>query len=157
MNVGSTIASRTRSAVAIAAAGVALVGIKKAFDITKQAAKFKQSMTAASRQFGKDGDAIIKKLKEVSAGTISNADLIEAANRAMALNVTSDLDQMAELLEVARIRGRAMGIDTTQAFNDIVTGIGRASPLILDNLGIITKGWAEEAKAAGGAFDRARP
>jgi hypothetical protein len=30
-----------------------------------------------------------------------------------------------------------MGISTTQAFNDIVTGIGRASPFILDNLGIV--------------------
>jgi hypothetical protein len=29
-----------------------------------------------------------------------------------------------------------MGISATQAFNDIVTGLGRMSPLILDNLGI---------------------
>ena len=34
-----------------------------------------------------------------------------------------------------------------------MTGIGRASPLILDNLGIITKGWAEEASAVGKAYD----
>jgi hypothetical protein len=31
---------------------------------------------------------------------------------------------------------RVFGIDTTQAFNDVVTGVGRASPQILDNLGI---------------------
>ena len=35
-----------------------------------------------------------------------------------------------------QVRGRAMGLSTTQAFGDIVTGIGRMSPLILDNLGI---------------------
>ncbi len=136
-----------------AGAGVAALAISKAFNITKAAAKFQQSMQAAEKQFGKSGDEIIKKLKEVSANTISNADLISAANKAMALNVTTDLDQMAKLMEVARIRGQAMGIDTTQAFEDIVTGIGRGSPLILDNLGIITKGWAEEAKAAGKAMD----
>jgi hypothetical protein len=104
-------------------------------------------------QFGVSADKVIKKLSEVSKGTISNADLIESANKAMALGVTSDLDEMAQLMEVARVRGQAMGLDTTQAFQDIVTGIGRGSPLILDNLGIITKGWAEEAKAAGGAMD----
>ena len=57
-------------------------------------------------------------------------------------------------MEVAAVRARAMGLTTTQAFNDMATGIGRMSPMILDNLGIITKGWAEEAKAAGVAYDQ---
>lgn len=133
--------------------GVVIVGIKKAFDFSKEAAKFEQAMSAAEKQFGKSGDNILRKLREVSQGTVSNADLIESANRAMALNVTTDLDKMAKLLEIARVRARSMGIDTTQAFNDIVTGIGRQSPLILDNLGIITKGWLDEAKSAGVAGD----
>ncbi len=127
--------------------------IKKGLNLGKEFALFQQSVKAMESQFGVSADNIIKKLGEVSKGTISNADLVSAANRAMALNVTTDLDEMAQLLEVARVRGQAMGVDTTQAFNDIVTGIGRASPLILDNLGIITKGWDKEAKAAGGAFD----
>jgi len=137
-------------------AGVAgsVVAIKKAFDFSKEFAAFEQSTTAMSKQFGKNADEVIKSLKKVSDGTISNAKLVEGANRAMALNVTKDIGQMSELLEVARFRAQAMGISTTQAFDDIVTGIGRQSPLILDNLGIITKGWAEEAKAAGVAFDQ---
>ena len=133
--------------------GTTIVTIKKAFDFSKEAAKFEQAMAAAERQFGVSADNILKKLKEVSQGTVSNTDLIESANRAMALNVTRDLDKMAKLLEISRVRARSMGIDTTQAFNDIVTGIGRQSPLILDNLGIITKGWLDEAKAAGVAGD----
>ncbi|MBU1235027.1 MAG: hypothetical protein KKC77_19240, partial [Proteobacteria bacterium] len=136
-----------------AVVGTVAVAFKKVFDISQQAAKFNQSMTAARQQFGVDADKMIKKLKEVSDGTIANTDLISAANRAMALNVTKDIDKMAQLMEVARVRGRAMGLDTTQAFNDLVTGIGRGSPLILDNLGIITKGWADEAKGAGKAMD----
>ncbi len=131
-----------------------IVAIKKAFDMAQEAAKFNQSMTAMSKRFGVDADKMLKKLKEVSDGTVSNADLVSAANRAMALNVTKDIDQMAKLLEVARVRAQTMGITTTQAFNDIATGIGRQSPLILDNLGIITKGWADEAKAAGKAYDQ---
>ena len=138
------------------AAGVtaSIVGIKKAFDFTAEFASFQQSTTAMKNQFGKDADEVISKLKAVSGGTISNAKLVEGANRAMALNVTKDMDKMAQLLEVARFKAQAMGVDTTQAFLDITTGIGRNSPLILDNLGIITKGWAEEAKAAGVAMDQ---
>jgi hypothetical protein len=137
-----------------AAAGTAMAAIKKSFDLSKEAARFEQSMQAAEKQFGKSGKEILKTLKAVSGGTIANADLITAANKTMALNVTQDLGQMAKLLEVARIRAQAMRTDTTEAFSDITTGIGRMSPLILDNLGIITKGWAEEAKAAGVAFDQ---
>ena len=44
---------------------------------------------------------------------------------------------------------RDMGTTTQQAFNDIATGVGRASPLILDNLGLSLKlGAANEAMAA---------
>jgi hypothetical protein len=152
---GSKSANILQSAWVKAAAGitVAVVGLKKAFDFGKEGAKIQQSMEATAQQFGVNVDKMVKKLREASAGTVSNANLIESANRAMALNVTKDMDKMSELLEVARARAKAMGIDTTQAFSDIVTGIGRQSPLILDNLGIITKGWAEEAKAAGKAFD----
>ena len=46
---------------------------------------------------------------------------------------------MTALINVARSRGAAMGLTLTQAFNDIVTGLGRESALILDNLGITIK------------------
>ena len=134
--------------------GLLAVGTaKKAIDFSKEFAKFEQGAKAMETQFGVSSKEVIKRLDAVAKGTISSADLVQSANRAMALNVTSDLDKMSKLLEVARVRSHAMGTDTTQAFEDIVTGIGRASPLILDNLGIITKGWDEEAKAAGKAFD----
>jgi len=41
------------------------------------------------------------------------------------------------LLKVATQASVEMGVSVTKAFNDITTGVGRASPLILDNLGII--------------------
>jgi hypothetical protein len=136
-----------------AGAFAAFQTIKKGMSLAKEFALFQQSTKAMEAQFGVSSDKIIKKLNEVAKGTISNADLISSANRAMALNVTTDIDEMAQLMEVARVRGQAMGLDTEQAFSDLVTGIGRGSPLILDNLGIITKGWDKEAKEAGKAMD----
>jgi hypothetical protein len=115
--------------------------------------KFEQASTAIELSFNKMGDAVVFQLNRAAEGTVSAIDLIMSANRTMALNVTTDVNKMATLLQYARIRARAMGITTTQAFNDIATGIGRQSPKILDNLGIIIKGWNEEAKAAGVAYD----
>jgi len=65
-----------------------------------------------------------------------------SANKAMMLGVSDNADTLGRLLEVAAERGKALGLTTTQAFSDIVTGIGRLSPMILDNLGIVTGGAA---------------
>jgi len=81
--------------------------------------------------------SMLDKLREASQGTISDSELMLTANKAMMLGVTADADQMARLLEIASIRGRALGLSTQKAFEDIAVGIGRGSPLILDNLGIV--------------------
>lgn len=113
---------------------------KGTFDFSAEGAKLTRLADAGeevARQFGGNMDLIIQKVKEASLGTVSEMDIISGANRAMMLGLGADADQLANLMEVAALRGRAMGLDTTKAFNDIVTGVGRASPLILDNLGIV--------------------
>lgn len=99
-------------------------------------------------QAGISGDTLVSELKRVSAGTVDTTSLMLASNKAMALGVGKDMKTMTTLMEIARLKGQNMGLDTTQAFNDIVTGIGRGSPLILDNLGITIKlGEAQERYA----------
>jgi hypothetical protein len=101
---------------------------------------------------GNQATAAIERLREASRGQISDMDLMLSANRAMMLGVTQDAEEMARLMEVAIARGGAMGLTATQAFNDLVTGIGRAQPEILDNLGILTggqAGYAAYAKSIG--------
>jgi len=144
-----------KSAIDIAA--MAIEKFKQVYDFAQMGAVNERLRTSGQQLaagFSTDMDTIIAKVKEASLGSVSEMDIVAAANRAMMLNVTGNADQMANLMQVAAFRARAMGITTTQAFNDMVTGIGRNSPLILDNLGIITKGWAEEAKAAGVAYDQ---
>lgn len=88
-------------------------------------------------------------LREASRGTISDMDLMLAANQAQLLGVGQNVEELSQLLEIAAFRGRAMGLSTTQAFSDMVRGIGRTSPMILDNLGIVVDAegtytaWAE--------------
>lgn len=85
---------------------------------------------------GQSYDKFIARLRAASGGTITDFDLMASASKSMSLGVTSDMEQMGDLLEVARFKARKFGMDTSQAFADIVTGVGRGSPLILDNLGI---------------------
>jgi len=94
------------------------------------------------------GEATLAQLRDASRGTISDANLMLAANRAMMLGVSTSAGDLANLLEVAAFRGRALGLSTQQAFSDIVTGIGRMSPLILDNLGIVVDAEARFAEYA---------
>jgi hypothetical protein len=93
--------------------------------------------TAFVDQWGEQAPDAMQKLRDASLGAISDMDLQLAANRAMMLEVTTDADQLAGLLQAATERGRALGVGTTQAFNDIVTGIGRESKMILDNEGYV--------------------
>ena len=122
--------------------GIALGAIKAgqaAFEMGR-AASASLSLRAAfddlSEGAGTTGDALLNAMRDAARGTISDSELILSANRAMLLGVSKDAESMATLIEIAAARARAMGLSTAQAFNDIVTGIGRASPLILDNLGI---------------------
>lgn len=145
-----------KASLALAAFGVVAT---QAFEFGRegaQIARLEASGRSLAASYGGSMDKMLAAMKRAALGTVAETDLILSANRAMMLGVSTDADQMANLLEVAALRGRAMGLSTTQAFNDIVTGIGRMSPLILDNLGIVTNLNArveEWAKANGVAAD----
>uniref|UniRef100_A0A6M3L041 Putative tail tape measure protein n=2 Tax=viral metagenome TaxID=1070528 RepID=A0A6M3L041_9ZZZZ len=124
--------------IAMAAAGAVITAafglmVKSAMEVESTRAAF-ESLAKSNGQAASD---ILDALQKASAGTITNSDLMLAANRAMVLGVAKNSDQFTSLMEIARDRAKTMGISVTQAFNDIVTGIGRGSPLILDNLGLV--------------------
>lgn len=130
------------------------------WEIAKQGAQLqeaRQSFDNYAKSVGKSADEIISKLRKASGGTISELGLVVTASKAMSLGVTQDADKMANLLEIARNKARLFGMDTSQAFEDIVTGIGRGSPLILDNLGIkIPAGFDEMTKSMSDADKMAK-
>lgn len=98
---------------------------------------------------GTTGQALLDALRVASGGEISDLNLQLAANRAQLLGVADSAQEFATLMSIARDRAQQMGISTSQAFNDLVTGLGRGSALILDNLGItVSVTEANEAYAA---------
>ena len=88
---------------------------------------------------GANSERMLGDLRKASGGLISDSDLMLSANKALLLGVANTSQEMQTLLQVAIARGRAFGKEATDSFDDIVTGLGRASPLILDNLGIIIR------------------
>lgn len=117
--------------------GVAISGIGVAtFKLASDSAKNLDASRFFFKTFGDEASGSLDKLRKASKGTISDMDLMLSANKASLLGVTDSTETLAKIMEVARLRGKAMGLTATQAFNDIVIGIGRGSPLILDNLGI---------------------
>lgn len=105
---------------------------------------------------GSSGTAMLAAMREASRGTVADSQLMAAANRALVLEVADDAKTMGDLVEAAIYRGRQVGVGATQAVNDLVTGIGRMSPEILDNLGIANaKGaFAEYATSLGTTADK---
>lgn len=96
-----------------------------------------QRFDALAEAAGNSGDALLGALRKASGGEISDLNLQLAANRANLLGVATSAEQLGTLMAIARDRAQNLGTTATEAFNDLVTGLGRGSPLILDNLGII--------------------
>lgn len=125
---------------AMAAATAAVVLFKKGVEFSKEGAalqRVEDASASLASSMGLNMREILVAVRTASMGMVSDTDIMASASRALLLGVGGNADAMGKLMEVAAVRGRAMGLSATQAFNDIVTGIGRQSPLILDNLGIV--------------------
>ena len=78
--------------------------------------------------------SFLSELKQATAGTVSELDLMRRA--VMASNFKIPLTELGSLLKFATKRAQETGESVSYLVNSIVIGIGRKSPLILDNLGI---------------------
>jgi len=102
-----------------------------------------------ARSFGTSGDEIVDAIQSASSFTIDRMTAMQAANRAMLLDVAQTPEVFERLTRVAVRLGQAMGLDATQSINDFVTAAGRQSIMIADNLGLTVKiGEATENYAA---------
>jgi len=98
---------------------------------------------------GQSSEKMLATLQTATRGMVANYDLMAGANKALLLGLPVTESSMAELAGAATALGKAMGQDATKSLDDLITALGRSSPLILDNLGLTVKvGQANEAYAA---------
>ena len=124
------------------------MGVRQLIEFTKAAAKVESMGRAFNTLSGGTGKASIAmgRLQKATNGTMTEMDLLKQANSAMVLGVTKSSEEMAEMFDIAQRLGRALGQDTAMSVESLITGIGRQSRLMLDNIGIIVK--SEEAYKA---------
>ena len=117
------------------------MGIRQLIQFSKEAARV-QDMSRAFTTLsgtGENASIAVDKISGAVKGTMSQMDLFKQANNAMILGVTRNTDEMAEMFKIAQTLGAALGVDTAHAVESLITGIGRQSRLMLDNIGIIVK------------------
>ena len=101
-----------------------------------------QGIDAAFRNLGATmggASQLLLALQKATRFAVSEMELMRLANNAVVLGVTKSRTEMAELADVARRLGKAVGRDAAESFQDLVLGVGRMSRLILDNLGIVVR------------------
>jgi hypothetical protein len=79
---------------------------------------------------------LLEDLRKATRGTVSDLELMQ--NAVKAGNFGIPIKEMGGLLEFASRRAQETGESVDYLVQSIVTGIGRKSPMILDNLGIST-------------------
>ena len=82
---------------------------------------------------------MLKAMRKASAWTVADTKLMASANKAYSLWIVSNVEDMATMMEIARVKWQAMGRTMEEALDDIVTWLGRWSVQILDNLWIVIK------------------
>lgn len=83
-----------------------------------------------------DNGGLLDNLRAATKGTVSDLELMQ--NAVKASNLGLPIEQLGTYFEFARKTAKATGESVDFLVQSIVTGIGRKSPLILDNLGIST-------------------
>lgn len=128
------------------AAGVGLVGAAALGGIAVGAAKLaldaakleptKVTFDNLSKSIGSTADAMLKKLRPAAMGVVSDADLMQAANKLMAMGLAETEDEAAKLTEMATTLGMAMGEDATTSMENFALMMANQSIPRLDSFGI---------------------
>lgn len=111
-------------------------GLKASFNIKQQLDGVEKGFRGLSKGLDFTSKSM-KNLQGAVKGTMSQMELMKQTNNALLLGVVKSEDEMGRLLKTAQVLGEAVGKDTTFAVESLVTGMGRQSRLMLDNLGII--------------------
>ena len=132
-------------AVALEFAGRAADRIKELVSNSIEAARAAQGITHAFEQLNQPG--ILDNLRKATHGTVSDLELMKAAVQARDFRLP--LDQLGKYLEFAQLKAQQTGQSVDYMTNSIVTGLGRKSVMILDNLGISAAQIREEMAKGG--------
>lgn len=127
--------------------GVAF-GLREVLKFGSELIKLAGEAEGVQRAFDRmKGGEVFDDLKTATRGTVSNLELMRKTVTAKNLGVP--IADLAKLFEFASARAADTGESVDFLVNSIVVGIGRKSPLILDNLGISAIALKEKMEGVG--------
>jgi len=127
---------------------VILSGIKAVANGLKDMAQEAASMPAIAGQFERLGGSI-EAMRSGSAGMITDVELMKSFNQAASLVSVDFAKKLPDAMSLLGRAAAASGQDVGFMLDSLVKGVGRVSPMILDNLGIqVNLSEATEAYAA---------
>jgi len=121
----------------IAGVGLLATATKEAVDFSLEMATLQGQVEGVERGFERAfpaSSALIRDLQAATHDTMTDFDLMKRSLQATNLGV--GVEHLATLFEFAAARAQQTGESVDYLVDSIVRGIGRKSPLVLDNLGI---------------------
>jgi hypothetical protein len=115
-----------------------IAGLQKTVDLAARLEGVETGFINLSKAAGFSAQTF-NKLQKATDGTVDAVGLMTQANNAMLLGIFESEDQMANMFDTAQRLARALGKDAVFGIESLVTGMGRQSKLMLDNLGIMIK------------------
>ena len=126
-------------------AGKALQKVK---EFAAEGISMAESADGVIHAFSKlDQPALLDNLRKATRGTVSDIELMKAAVKAKDFRIP--LEDLGKYLSFAQLKAQQTGQSLDYMVDSIVTGLGRKSPMILDNLGLSAAEIGEQTKKTG--------
>lgn len=119
-----------------------------ATESVKEGLRIAETADGVTKAFKDLDDAhLLDNLRKATKGTVNDVQLMTAAVQAKDFRIP--LEDLGKYLQFAQLKAQQTGQSVDYMTNSIVTGLGRKSPLILDNLGISAAEISEKTKETG--------
>lgn len=154
-------AALTGSMMSLASKGIDLLvgGLKRLgqeiYQMASEAgvvAGLKGSFEGLSNSIGLTGDEMLEKFRRATGGMVTMKDAMMSFNKASQLISTDFASMLPDAMKYMGKVSRATGANIDYLLDSLVVGIGRLSPMILDNLSIQVS-LAEASERAAQMFD----
>ena len=119
--------------------------VKELIDGGLEMAETADGVTKAFKDM--DQTDLLENLRMATKNTVNDVKLMTAAVQAKDFRIP--LEDLGKYLQFAQLKAQQTGQSVDYMTNSIVTGLGRKSPLILDNLGISAAEISEKTKETG--------
>lgn len=104
-------------------------------DIALEGVSMAEAADGVTRAFRRmDDGTMLENLRKATKGTVTDLELMKAAVKAKDFRIP--LDDLGKYLQFAQLKAQQTGQSVEYMTDSIVTGLGRQSVLILDNLGL---------------------